>query len=105
MLTVYHKNFRSTCILSATATNFPWLERVVLNALEKRFSRLKSERLATRLPSSCGQDDPPQFQNFFLFISHFPSVEDGPGGIYLSGKSPNPANRRHLRIDPSARVG
>ena len=41
----------------------------------------------------------------FLFISHFPSVEDGPGGIYLSGLSPNPANRRYLRIDPSARVG
>jgi hypothetical protein len=41
----------------------------------------------------------------FSFISRFPSVEHGPGGIYLSGQSSNPANRRHLRIDPSARVG
>jgi len=43
--------------------------------------------------------------NFFLFISSFHSVEDGPGGIYLSGQSSNPANRRPLRIDPSVRVG
>ena len=42
---------------------------------------------------------------FFLFISRFPSVEHRPGGIYLSGQSSNPANRRHLRIDPSARLG
>jgi hypothetical protein len=34
-----------------------------------------------------------------------PSVEDGPGGIYLSGQPSNPANRRHLRIDPFTRVG
>src|SRR4029453_4707632 len=39
-------------------------------------------------------------RNFFFFICHFPSVEDGSGGIYLSGQSSNPANRRHLRIDP-----
>src|SRR4029453_161689 len=41
----------------------------------------------------------------FLFICRFPSVEDGPGGTYLSGQSSNPASRRHLRIDPSTRVG
>src|SRR5215831_19023498 len=44
-------------------------------------------------------------RNFFLFILRFPSVEDGPGGTYLSGQSSNPASHRHLRIDPSTRVG
>jgi hypothetical protein len=44
-------------------------------------------------------------QYFFPFIRHFLSVEDGPGGIYLSGQSSNPANRRDLRIDPSICVG
>ena len=43
--------------------------------------------------------------HFFLFICRFPSVEDGPGGIYLSGQSSYPASRCYLRIDPTARVG
>src|SRR5947207_15728284 len=43
--------------------------------------------------------------HFFLFICSFHSVEDGPGGIYLSGQSSNPANRRPLRIDPSVGFG
>ena len=42
---------------------------------------------------------------FFSFIRHFPFVEDGPGGIYLSGQSSNPANCHHLRIDSSIGIG
>ena len=42
---------------------------------------------------------------FFSFIRHFPFVEDGPGGVYLSGQTSNPANRRHLRIDSSIGIG
>jgi hypothetical protein len=42
---------------------------------------------------------------FFSFIRHFPFVEDGAGGVYLSGQSSNPANRPHLRIDLSIGVG
>jgi hypothetical protein len=47
----------------------------------------------------------PSCLGFFPFIRRFLFVEDGPGGIYLSGQSSNPANRRHLRIDPSIGVG
>jgi hypothetical protein len=43
--------------------------------------------------------------NFFLFIRRFPSVKNGPGGIYLSGPSPNPTSRRHFRIDFSIGIG
>ena len=42
---------------------------------------------------------------FFSFIRHFPFVEDASGGIYLSGQPSNPANCRHLRIDPSIGIG
>jgi hypothetical protein len=62
-------------------------------------SRLRSELRRAK------QNDPPKFVNFLLFIRRFPSVEDGPGGTYLSGQSSNPAHRRHLRIDRSTRVG
>ena len=41
----------------------------------------------------------------FSFIRHFPSVEDGPGGIYLSGQSSDPACCHYFRIDPSSRIG
>jgi len=46
-----------------------------------------------------------KFPKLFSFIGRFRFVEDGPGGTYLSGKSSNPASRRHLRIDPSIGVG
>jgi hypothetical protein len=42
-----------------------------------------------------------KIRKFFLFIGRFRYVEDGPGGIYLSGQVANPARRRHLRFDPS----
>ena len=92
------------------------VERVVLNALERRLRRLMfctfgdsfvivlRSRLRSKLRRA-KQDDPTKFINFFLFILRFPSVEDGPGGTYLSGQSSNPASHRHLRIDPSTRVG
>jgi len=50
-------------------------------------------------------DDNQSGLDFFLFICRFPSLEDEPGGIYLSGQSSNPVSHRYLRIDPSTGIG
>jgi hypothetical protein len=41
----------------------------------------------------------------FSFIRDSLFVEHSPGGIYLSGQTSNPANRRHLRIGSSVGLG
>jgi hypothetical protein len=62
--------------------------------------------LGGRLPvAHCLLGGTENFSNFFLSIPHFLSVKDGPGGIYLSGQSSNPARRRHLRLDSPVRRG
>jgi hypothetical protein len=81
MLPLYHKIFL--------------VERVLRNALDTRFRRLICAfsgiciiALRSRLRPDqrrAKQVDPPKLINFFLFIRRFPSVKDGPGGIYLSG--------------------
>jgi hypothetical protein len=73
------------------------VERVVLNALDTRLRRLMS----ARLPGAVGRKRSSKICKIFPFISRFRYVEDGPGGIYLSGLPPNPARHRHLRVDPS----
>jgi hypothetical protein len=80
------------------------VERVVLNAL-KTPPRLPYLRLWTHLPPHWAQDDSRKFLHFFLFIRCCLSVEDGPGGIYLSGQTSNPANCSHFRVDHSRRIG
>jgi len=87
MLTVYHKIFRSTGMLAATA--------------EIRRGQRRYNNLAVGPPSLFEK----HFWKIFLFSCRFSSVEEGPGGIYLSGQSPNPASRRHIRIDPSIGIG
>jgi len=88
MLAVYHK--------------ISLVERVVLNALATRLRRLISGSgdcsvivLGTRRSTFV----------FFSFHPHFLFVENRSGGIYLSGQTSNPANPRHLRIDPSIGIG
>jgi len=84
MLTVYHK--------------IPLVERSprLLNVLEM-----------VSLPNVCAfaGSFAIKVDKIFLFICRFPSVEDGPGGTYLSGQSPDPASRRHLRMDRSTLIG
>jgi len=89
MLAVYHK--------------ISLVERVVLNALAMRasprdicaFGDCSVIVLGTRRSTFV----------FFSFHPHFLFVENRSGGIYLSGQTSNPANPRHLRIDPSIGIG
>jgi hypothetical protein len=121
MLAIYHKIFRSTCILSATGRTRPG------ELVEQ--ARISSAITTSADVASGGSPEPAwaivvnrtylraadtiviwdvravMSLHFFLFICSFHSVEDGPGGIYLSGQSSNPANRRPLRIDPSVGFG
>src|SRR5207244_11839354 len=90
MVPYYHKIFvaQASCL---------WGPAAILPAIATPLGT--ADTTALEGLGSCLTLRPPR--NFLLFIYSFPSLEDGAGGIYRSGQSPNPAQRRHLSIDPS----
>jgi hypothetical protein len=68
-------------------TRFNRVERVVRNALESIPENFRADICAVGDSSAIvlRTRRSTKFSNFFLFIRHFPSIQDGPGGVYLSG--------------------